>query len=445
MKLTIVSSRQTVAAVCASGLLAISGLNADTLTWNTGAGTWNTSAANWTSTSGPSAWVQGSDAVFTGFGAATSITVAPGMILNSLTLTGTTSTLNAATINFLGSGATLDVSTINTGTVTGSSTTSIDMNAVLTGNHGLTLTTTATNSNSAGRLNLKTQSTYTGDTVLSSNSYLLSDWVSNALPTGTTLIMSTGSILRINKVNITQEIAGLSGAGTVQASSSGNTLTIRTKSGVTTAYSGSISSSTGLNLAIAGSGTQTLSGSNLNYNGTTTVSSGTLLLEGSLNTTSSVTVSGGTLNSNLSNVNLGAGAVSMSAGTIDINGSAAGKFTLAAGQNFTTTGGAIKFDLGTGTDQIAGSGIGTFSLTDTALALTLGAGFSYANTYTLFSGFTSGSLSGVSISGYDTSNYSASLNNAGVLSFTAVPEPSTMALGAIGVALIAFRLRRRTA
>jgi len=431
------SARHVVYALAGAAALALHPADAATYSWvpSTG-GNWDLTTANWNDGASTTTWVNGSGntASFGAFASGATVSLTTNIIAGTLITNG------GATMVLNGVG-TLDITNLSTAGVSGSNG-SIDLSAKLTGSHGLTYNSTGTAGNQ-GRLNLKAAADYTGDTTLSGTAYLLSDNVSNALPVTTTLNMSSGTTFRIAKNGITQEIAGLSGSGTVTVTSSSNTLTIRTKSGVTTAYSGSINSSTGLNLAIAGSGTQTLSGSSLNYNGTTTVSSGTLLLGGNLNNTSSVTVSGGTLNSNVANVNLGAGAVSMSAGTIDIRGSAAGKFTLAAGQNFTTTGGTIKFDLGTGTDQIAGSGIGTFSLTDTALALTLGAGFSYANTYTLFSGFTSGSLSGVSISGYDTSNYSASLNNAGVLSFTAVPEPSTMALGAIGVALIAFRLRRR--
>lgn len=431
------SARHLVYALAGAAALALHPADAATYSWvpSTG-GNWDLTTANWNDGTSTTTWANGSGntASFGAFASGATVSLTTNIIAGTLITNG------GATIVLNGVG-TLDITNLSTAGVTGSNG-SIDLFAKLTGNHGLTYNSTGT-ANNQGRLNLKAAADYTGDTTLSGTAYLLSDNVSNALPVTTTLNMSSGTTFRIAKNGITQEIAGLSGSGTVTVTSSSNTLTIRTKSGVTTAYSGSISSSTGLNLAIAGSGTQTLSGSNLNYNGTTTVSSGTLLLGGSLNNTSSVTVSGGTLNSNAANVNLGAGAVSMSAGIIDIRGSAAGKFTLAAGQSFTTTGGTIKFDLGTGTDQIAGSGIGTFSLTNTTLALTLGAGFSYANTYTLFSGFTSGALSGVSISGYDTSNYSASLNNAGVLSFTAVPEPSTMALGAIGVAVIAFRLRRR--
>jgi len=432
-------ARHLLYTLAGASALAVHTAGAATYSWvPTTGGNWDLATANWNDGASTTAWVNGSGntAFFNPFTAGSTVSLTTNIVAGTLTTNG------GATIVLNGVG-TLDVQNISTAGVSGSNG-SIDLFAKLTGNHGLSYSSTGT-ANNQGRLNIKVAADYTGDTTLSGTAYVLSDNVSNALPVTTTLNMSSGTTFRIAKNNITQEIAGLSGSGTVSATTTGNVLTIRTKSGATTAYSGSLNSSTGLNLVIAGSGTQTLGGSNLNYSGTTTVSSGTLLLAGSLNNSSSVTVSGGTLQSNAADIKLGAGTVSMSAGTIDIRGTAPGKFTLSVNQNLATTGGVIKFDLGTGTDQIAGSGTGAFSLADTTLAFTLGAGFSYANTYALFSGFSSGSFSDLTFTGYDSANYTASLSNAGVLSFTAVPEPSTIALGALGVALIAFRLRRRAA
>ncbi|GAT33597.1 PEP-CTERM protein-sorting domain-containing protein [Terrimicrobium sacchariphilum] len=429
------SARHLVYALAGAASLAVHSAAAATYSWvpSTG-GNWDLTTANWNDGVSTTAWVNGvgNAASFGAFGAGPTISLTTNIVAGTLTTNG------GATLVLNGAG-TLDVTTITTG-----NSGSIDLSVKLTGSHGLTLTSTGA-AGSQGRLNIKAAADYTGDTTLSGTAYLLSDNVSNALPITTTLNMSSGTTFRFAKNGVTQEIAGLAGNGTVTSSATGSVLTLRTKSGVTTAYSGSMGFTGGgvLSVVVAGSGTQTLSGGNLNYNGSTTVSSGTLLLGASLNNSSSVTVSGGTLNSSALDTKLGAGAVSMSSGTIDIRGSAAGKFTLAAGQNFTTTGGTIKFDLGTGTDQIIGSGVGAFSLTNTTLALILGTGFDYSNSYTLFSGFSGGSLSGLVVSGYDTTNYTASLSNAGVLSFAAVPEPSTIALGALGVALIAFRLRRR--
>lgn len=439
-----------------SGLLAASSLNADTLTWNAGAGTWSTSAANWTSASGSTAWVQGSDAVFTGFSAATAISVAPGIVLNSLTLTGATSGSSNATITFNGSSPTLDVTTITTGSVTGTSSTSIDMFAVLTGDHGLTLSTTAAGSSSAGRLNLKTRATYTGATVLNSNSYLLLDGgYTDLLPTGTLVTVNSGAVMRMGRgADTSNQIAGLNGSGTVSSQAGSayqHTLKIATSSANgTQSFSGTLSNTTSiLNLAITGDGTQAITGAAKTYSGTTTVSGGTLLLGSSLSNTSAVTVGGGSLRTSVASVTLG-GNVSLSSGSINPNGiGSIGTLVLAANKNFTATGGTINFDIDSTSnlDKITGSGSGVLSLDNVTLALNLltWSAADYNNSYTLFSGFSSGSAANLSFTGYDTANYTASLSNAGVLSFTAVPEPSTIALGALGIALVAFRLRRRAA
>ena len=431
------------AAVLTAGVFLPQTSRAVDYTWvPTTGGTWDTTTANWNDgVTNPTAWVNGTGnaAKFDAFSAGATVVLGTNIVTGSLASNG------GSTIVFNGAG-TLDVANINTATAG-----SLDMSAKITGSHGLTINSSATVANNAGRLNLKVAADYTGDTFLTGTAYLLLDGVSNALPTGTTLNMVSGTTFRFAKAGLTQQIAGLQGAGTIQSTSpsTGNVLTIVTKSGVTTAYSGTISSTAGLSLVISGSGTQTLSGGNLIFNGSTTVSSGTLLLGGNLRDTSSVSVTGGNLRSS-ANVNLGQGAVTMSAGTIDARGTGvAGSFTLAANQNFTTTGGSIKIDLDTTAllDQIIGSGTGTFSLTNTALDLNLitWSASDYNNSYTIFSGFSNGSLTNVSITGYDTANYIASLSNGGVLSFAAVPEPSMVALlGLSGVALALYRIRRRS-
>lgn len=434
------------AALLTAGLLFPQTSQAVNYTWvpATG-GTWDTTTANWSDgVTNPTTWVNGTgnSAAFTAFGEVTTVTLGANIVA------GTLSTNGGATLEIRGTGLSLDVTNITTAGVSGSSG-SIDMFTKLTGSHGLTINSTAATTTVAGRLNLKTAADYTGDTFLTGTAYLMLDSVNNTLPTGTTVNMVAGTTFRLGKVGLTQEIAGLSGAGTVQTTTTGNVLTINTKSAVVTTYSGAITSTSGLSLVISGSGTQALTGSSLTYNGSTTVSAGTLLLGSNLTNTSAVSITGGNLQSSVTNVNLGAGALAMSAGAINARGvGTTGRFTLAANQNFTTTGGAIKIDLDTVAllDQIIGSGTGVFSLTNTSLDLNLVSwtAADYNNSYTILSGFSSGSVTNVSITGYDTANYIASLSNAGVLSFAAVPEPSMVALlGVAGVALVFHGVRRR--
>lgn len=175
-----------------------------------------------------------------------------------------------------------------------------------------------------------------------------------------------------------------------------------------------------------GLGTVTFSNANT-YTGGTTLNSGTLVAENA--------------------GALGGGVVTVSGGALDLNGAGALTLSMASGKNFTMSAGTLSFNLGTTSDQIASAGSAGFTLSGGTLALTLGSGFDYNNDYQLFNGFSSGlsSVSGLTISGYDTVNYTASLSTAGLLEFTAtsIPEPSTYAVIIGGFALAGCVARRR--
>jgi autotransporter-associated beta strand protein len=164
------------------------------------------------------------------------------------------------------------------------------------------------------------------------------------------------------------------------------------------------------------------------YTGATTVNLGTLIAstDKALGNTSAVNVAGGTL---------------------DLRGATAGTVTIGAAGNLSFTSGVIKFQLGTAFDQLVSSGAGAFSISGGTFELDVtGAGFSYGNTYAVLSGFGgSNSVSGLSFTGFDTAGYTAALGTNGVLSFTAIPEPSTWALlvAGMGTVVIAFRRRRQ--
>lgn len=243
----------------------------------------------------------------------------------------------------------------------------------------------------------------------------------------------------------------------IGASVSNAILTVNLASGSNT-YGGTLVNGTGggtLALTKSGAGTQTLTGANT-YTGPTTVTGGTLRagIGGTLSTNGAtglgdVAVQGGTLDSNLSNVNF-SGSVALSSGTIDPNATSVGSFTLNAAKSFTMSGGSFKLDLATVSsfDRIlatASAGSETFSISGGTLALAGFSGFE-SNTFQIFGSFDSGTVSGLTITGYDTSNYNASLSTSGVLSFQAVPEPSAFAmmLGGLGT-LVVFQRRRRKA
>ena len=155
-----------------------------------------------------------------------------------------------------------------------------------------------------------------------------------------------------------------------------------------------------LSLTKAGTSTWKLTGAG-SYTGATTVSAGTLSAENdkALGNTSALTVNGGTL---------------------DVRGTTAGTLTLGTDADVTLSSGIINLNLGTSSDQIVGNGAGSqFDITGGTIALNLGAGFNYANTYTVFSNFGgTNSVAGLSFTGI--SGYTASLSTAGVLSFTAI-------------------------
>ncbi|MDR1280998.1 MAG: hypothetical protein LBK99_09275 [Opitutaceae bacterium] len=219
---------------------------------------------------------------------------------------------------------------------------------------------------------------------------------------------------------------------------------------------------------------QTLTGV-WNFAGGVTVTKGKLvagsenLFNGTNFSLGTLLINGGTFATGVANANLGAadgGAsldIALTGGALDINGTDVGTIVLgnaAATQplasNFSMSGGTLKITIADAMnhDKITGASNGTCSITGGTLDLSSSTGIVYTSTYEIFHGFGSdSSVSGLTITGYDTTHYLATLDAAGVLSFAAnpnIPEPGSLALfaGAFAFAgaftFVAVRRKRRS-
>ncbi|MDG2535716.1 autotransporter-associated beta strand repeat-containing protein [Sphingomonas sp. HITSZ_GF] len=306
-----------------------------------GSGSWTSGTTNWTDANGTAndSW-GGRFAVFQG--AAGTVTVD-----GALSVTG---------MQFMTDGY---VIAAGTGSLSLSETqTNIRVDPGVTATIGAGLGGTGgINKLDTGTLILGGVNSYAGATTIAGGT--LRAGVGGALPTGTTVTIAAGATLDLAA---SQTIASLAGDGAVTLS--GGSLT--TGGGNTdTRYAGAISGSGGLTKA--GTGIFTLAGVN-SYTGATTVSAGTLRLEG------------GTI---------GSGALSVASGaTFDMNGANASVSGLSGAGRILLGSGALAANIGS-TSSYTGviSGTGSFTKSGTG-TLTLGA----ANTYSGGTVVTGGTL-----------------------------------------------------
>ena len=251
-----------------------------------------------------------------------------------------------------------------------------------------------------------------------------------------------------------QQIAGLdSTSGTNVSALVNNTVTSTAAATLTIGGSGTYSYGAGtdansgvitgaISLFKQGSGTQTLGDANT-YTGTTTVNGGTLLVNGSTVSSSAVTVgSSGTL-----------GGTGNAAGTVAVNGTLSAGNSTAVDTTGTLTTGALTLNSGSfSLFQIEGTTAGLFDRVNVTGALAYNGilQIDFTNSYTPtlnqtfdlfdFSG-QSGNFSSISFldSGFDGSFDTSN----GLLTITAVPEPSTYLGGALILGLAAWSQRKR--
>ncbi|WP_115292403.1 Ig-like domain-containing protein [Ectopseudomonas mendocina] len=281
-------------------------------------------------------------------------------------------TLGAGTTLAVTSAATIDNNIALSGSATVNTGANTTLSGVISGGNNLTKT-------GASTLTLTGNNTYSGST--SVNTGTLSIASDSNLGTGP-LNLANGTILQITGNTTLDNALALTGLVTVNA-------------GAAATLSGTISG-TG-SLIKAGASNLTLSGSNTN-SGTTTVSAGTLVVDGS--TASATTVaSGATL---AGSGTLGGDVTVQSGGTLSPGG--AGVATLTVNGNLTlASGSTLALDIngttaGTGYDRVVVNG--TVDVSGAALAVTHGYAAGSGDSYTVIvndaADAVTGTFSGVS-------------------------------------------------
>ena len=250
-------------------------------------------------------------------------------------------------LNFVGTdhGGTINTSTGNTTTLTGTLTGDSSNELTLTG-AGITSIGTVSVSDvfliagdiggaqtltleGGGNLVLLGANTYTGATHVSNGDLILI----GSLSSSTALIIDGSETFDMSGISGSQTVSGLSGAGDVLL---GNKTLVVDNTG-SSLFSGALSG-VGGNLTKSGSGTLTLSGTNT-YSGNTTVSQGILSVNGSI--TSNVAVaSSGTLKGTGGTIN---GNVTATAGATISPGNSIGTLTISGDLNL--NGGTVNIEI----------------------------------------------------------------------------------------------------
>jgi autotransporter-associated beta strand protein len=249
-----------------------------------------------------------------------------------------------------------------------------------------------------------------------------------------------GAIIDQSGTGLLKLTANLSASG---GGNSTRTLTLKGSTAGTGEFAGIIANQNSGNLTAvtkSGTGTWALSGNN-SYTGATTVTAGTLLINGSTNAGSLVTVqTGGTLGGNGT---IGGAVTVQNGGTLS-PGNSPGLLTVAS---LTLDSGSTSFFQINGTTRVtlydAVNVTGALSYNGT-LSITFGGGYTplVTDTFTLFNkGSYSGAFSTVTITN---PSYAGTFNEStGILSLTAVPEPATWGLLAFSLTTVMVLRRRR--
>ena len=238
----------------------------------------------------------------------------------------------------------------------------------------------------------------------------------------------------------------ISGGVTGNASSTGpKTLTLQGSTSGTGELSGTIADNSGTartNILKTGSGTWTISGAAKTYEGTTSVTGGTLNVSSALNNTSGLSVTNGTFALANNNILVDAATVSLGTGAVLQMGGFSDSFGV-----LTVTGANAILNLGGG-DSLVTFANSTGATWTGALAITgwtglaLGGGTEQVN---FTGGLTTPKLSAITFvnpTGFAAGTYSAKFVGTELVPDALIPEPSAFLLGMLGGAGLVLRRRR---
>jgi autotransporter-associated beta strand protein len=328
------------------------------------------------------------------------------------------------------------------------------INGQITGNVG-----TLTFSGGSRTTLQSTANDFVGDIVVTGNGTILQasvGTVSETIPDASNVTVEAGAFLHLTSSSGAETINALNGDGVVRTfptSALGSVLAVGSAGGSGT-FSGMLTNGfSPLSLTKLGAGTQTLSGTENTYTGTTTVNGGTLLVSGSISGTAQVNLASGTLLLGASDAINDGAAVTFAGGKLATGGFSEGNATTAGlGILSLTANSSIDFGAGNSSqllfagvgDHTAGATLSILNWSGTPLqAGTTDDRLMFVGNEFVRLAFESAFLKN-DIFFNGAAGYTAIQFDADHFEIVAIPEPSTVSMlgGFALIGLIGFRARR---